>query len=125
MFIVATSPLPPPAVTSNAATVSITVELNTAAEGTADVPAQFALDQNYPNPFNPVTTIAYALPTASDVSLAVYDVLGRRVAVLVEARRAAGRHMARFDASGLPGGVYVYRLQAGSFIATKSLVVLK
>ena len=72
-----------------------------------------------------MTTIAYALPAPSDVSLAVFDVLGRKVSTLVEARQSAGRHTVRFDASALPGGVYVYRLEAGSFTAAKTLVVLK
>ena len=121
----ATAPIQPAAQASNVATVTLTVGLTTATEALADVPAAFALGQNYPNPFNPVTTIAYALPTASDVTLTVYDLLGRPVETLVEAHRPAGRHQAVFEAAGLPSGVYVYRLQAGTFTATKKLVVLK
>ncbi len=124
-FIAATAAVLPPSLMSNTATVSINVEVNTAAENAAEVPAQFALEQNYPNPFNPVTTIVYALPAPSDVSLVVFDVLGRKVSTLVEAPQSAGRHTVRFDASALPGGVYVYRLHAGSFAAAKTLVVLK
>ena len=123
-FVTGSAPVSAP-LASNAATVSISVEVNTAAEDAAEVPVRFALEQNYPNPFNPITTIAYALPTPSAVSLTVFDVLGRKVATLAEAPRSAGRHTVRFDASGLPGGVYVYRLQAGSFTAAKTLVVLK
>ena len=123
-FVTASAPLSIP-LTSNAATVSITVDVNTAAEDAAEVPARFALEQNYPNPFNPVTTIAYALPAPSEVSLTVYDALGRKVATLVEASQAAGRHTVHFDAGSLPGGVYVYRLQAGSFTAARTFVVLK
>ena len=124
-FLAATAPILPAPLTSNAATVSIVVEVNTTAEEAAEVPARFALEQNYPNPFNPVTTIVYALPTPSAVSLTVYDALGRKVATLTEAYQAAGRHSVRFDAGSLPGGVYVYRLQAGSFTAAKTFVVLK
>ncbi len=84
--------------------------LSTMASGSA--PARFDLAQNYPNPFNPVTTIRFALGSMADVTLTVYDVLGRRVAVLVNERREAGTHDVRFDANGLASGVYLYRLQA-------------
>ena len=124
-FLFATAPILPDPLASNAATVSIVVEVNTAAEDGAEVPARFVLEQNYPNPFNPVTTIAYALPAPSDVSLTVFDALGRKVATLVEMPQGAGRHTVRFDAGSLPGGVYVYRLQAGSFTAARTFVVLK
>lgn len=81
--------------------------------------------QNYPNPFNPVTTIRYALPEASTVTLAVYDVMGRQVARLVDSSMNAGTHEATFDASGLPSGVYFYRIQAGSFMETRRMVLMK
>jgi len=88
-------------------------------------PSAFSLEQNYPNPFNPVTTIRFSLARTVDVNLAVYDVLGRRVTLLVNERKNAGVHEVNFDASRLSSGVYFYRLQAGDFTQSKKLVVLK
>ena len=92
---------------------------------TGPVPQELALHQNYPNPFNPNTTIGYELPKSSKVKLSVYDMLGREVSVLVDDRRDAGVHEAKFDGSGLSGGVYFYRLQAGDFVQAKTFVLLK
>ena len=91
----------------------------------SELPTEVGLSQNYPNPFNPQTTIDYALPQASDVSLVVYDMLGREVDVLVDGPQAAGRHMVRFDANHLPNGTYVYRLVAGDKTITRTMVLLK
>ena len=78
-----------------------------------ELPTEVALLGNYPNPFNPETTIRYALPQAGNVRLAVYDLLGQEVAVLVDGSRPAGHHTVRFDGDDLPSGSYVYRLQVG------------
>jgi lysophospholipase L1-like esterase len=86
--------------------------------------AGFTLEQNYPNPFNPRTTIVFETPKSSEVTLSVYDILGREVSVLVNERMGAGVHEATFDASGLATGVYLYRLQAGEIMQTKKLMVL-
>lgn len=91
----------------------------------AGVPAQATLAQNYPNPFNPSTTIRYELPAASQVRLSVFDMLGREVSVLVDERKEAGVHEARFDGSGLASGVYLYRMQSGEFVQTKQLVLVR
>lgn len=91
----------------------------------AGVPRDFALWQNYPNPFNPSTVIVYELPVVSDVVLKVYDMLGREVATLVRTRQAAGRYRATFNAQNLSSGVYLYRLQAGSFVQTKKMMLIK
>ncbi|MDW8466925.1 MAG: alpha-amylase family glycosyl hydrolase [Chloroherpetonaceae bacterium] len=92
----------------------------------ATVPKTFALEQNYPNPFNPTTTIRYQLPVASDVSLKVYDVLGREIATLVRARQAAGAYQVQWSAdAGLSSGVYFYRLQAGNFVQTRKMMLIK
>jgi N-acetylneuraminic acid mutarotase len=91
----------------------------------AALPTVYVLDQNYPNPFNPSTTIKYELPKPVQVRLSVYDMLGREVSVLVNERREAGVHEVRFDGSGLSSGVYFYRLQAGDFVQSKRMLVLK
>ena len=97
----------------------------TAVEAEAGVPEAFALHQNYPNPFNPETTICFGLPEAAEVRLLVYDVTGREVARLVDEALPAGQHRARWDASGLPSGTYLYRLTAGPLSQTKALTLLK
>ncbi|MFN3386137.1 MAG: alpha-amylase family glycosyl hydrolase [Candidatus Thermochlorobacter sp.] len=96
-------------------------------QDTKSTPQVFALEQNYPNPFNPTTTIRYQLPQATTVSLKVFDVLGREVATLVNARQAAGQYSVQFSAGdkALSSGVYFYRLQAGNFVETKKMVLIK
>jgi len=89
------------------------------------LPQTFALYQNYPNPFNPTTVISYQLPVASEVRLIVYDVLGREVATLVNDRKAAGTYEVPFVARGLASGVYFCRIQAGTFMDTKKLLLLR
>jgi hypothetical protein len=91
----------------------------------AELPTEFALRGNYPNPFNPVTTIEYDVPSERHVTLAVYDALGRAVSTLVDEAKPAGVHRAVFRADGLPSGLYLYRLTAGDFTATRTMVVLK
>jgi len=88
-------------------------------------PKQFALAQNYPNPFNPITMIRYELPERADVSLKVYDILGREVATLVNATQGQGSYQVPFNASTLSSGVYFYRLKAGSFMQTKKMLLVK
>ncbi len=90
-----------------------------------NAPRTFLLEQNYPNPFNPSTTIRYQLPVASEVKLEVYDVLGKKVATLVNERQAAGYYQYVWNANGLSSGVYLYRLQAGRFIETKKMMLVK
>ena len=92
---------------------------------TAGVPAQFQLDQNYPNPFNPSTTIAYALPEPSRVRLVIYNMLGQQVAELVSAEQPAGTHSVVWNASGYSSGLYLMRLEAGSYTATRKLQLVK
>jgi hypothetical protein len=89
------------------------------------VPGTFTLYQNYPNPFNHSTEIRFDLAEEASVRLVVYNVQGQEVARLAHGPMQAGTHVVSWHAEGLPGGVYYYRLQAGSFRATQSLVLLK
>ncbi len=91
----------------------------------AGIPTVFGLSQNYPNPFNSTTVVGSQLPVAGNVKLAVYDMLGREVALLVNERRAAGHYQDKLDGSRLASGVYLYRLSAGGFTQTRRLVLLK
>ncbi len=88
-------------------------------------PTTFSLDQNYPNPFNPSTAISYHLSAFSVVTVKVFDVLGREVATLVNQASPAGSYTVRWDASGQPSGVYIYRLQAGNQVTVKKMVFMK
>lgn len=88
-------------------------------------PRVFSLEQNYPNPFNPTTNIQFQVPNVSFVSLKVFDVLGNEVSTLVYEDRPPGVYQVEFNASDLPSGVYFYKLQAGNFVETKKLLLLK
>jgi hypothetical protein len=89
------------------------------------IPAEFALHQNFPNPFNPGTTIRFALPRSTMVSLKVYDLLGQEILTLVDGEQRPGVYNVRFDASRISSGMYIYRICAGDFIAAKRLLLLK
>jgi polyhydroxybutyrate depolymerase len=91
------------------------------------LPAEYILSQNYPNPFNPETTISYKLSVASHVTLKVYDMLGREVALLVDGYKNPGTYNAKFNTHnyGLTSGIYFYQLRSGSFVETKKLVLMK
>ena len=101
-----------------------TKELVSAEPGT-EVPDDYALNGNYPNPFNPTTVISYQLPEAGHVRLEVYDVMGRRVAVLVDEPTGAGSHEVSFDASEFSSGTYIYRIEAGSFVDSRIMMFVK
>jgi minor extracellular serine protease Vpr len=94
-------------------------------EENPELPASITLGQNYPNPFNPETRIRFTLPAAGDVSLAVYDLLGRRVSELANGRMEAGNHTFSFNGSGLSSGIYFYRLQTGGTVLTRKMMLLK
>lgn len=88
-------------------------------------PNTFGLEQNYPNPFNPGTVIRYAMPSAGNVTLTVYNSLGEEVARLVDQFVEAGTHEVDFNAANLPSGLYLYKLNAGSFTSVKKMVLMK
>ena len=95
-------------------------------KGNYSVPEAFTVYQNHPNPFNPSTQISFALPTAERVTLKVFDLTGKEIAaLLLNERKASGVHAVTFDAQHLPSGVYLYRLQAGEFMETKRMVLIR
>jgi hypothetical protein len=94
-------------------------------DAATEMPTQYELYNAYPNPFNPSTTIRFDLPEATKVRLAVYDMLGREVAVLADGERPAGQYSIRFDAGKLSSGMYIYRLQTGDYTQTKKLMLMK
>jgi len=93
------------------------------------VPTEYKLEQNYPNPFNPETRIRYQVSSISPVTLKIYDILGNEIATLVNEQKEPGYYEVDFSATGgafqLASGVYIYRLQAGQFVSTKKMMVLK
>ena len=100
----------------------------TAIEKLDELPTSYSLSQNYPNPFNPSTSIRYSLPKAGMVTLKVYDILGREAATLVKEIQAAGTYVVHLDPSmgkNLATGVYIYRIEAGSFTDVKKMLLLK
>jgi hypothetical protein len=88
-------------------------------------PKEYNVSQNYPNPFNPTTKIKFQIVEQGNVSLKVFDILGKEVATLVNEELSAGTYEATFDASGLTSGIYFYRLEAGSFVETRKMIYLK
>lgn len=90
-----------------------------------NIPEEFKLAQNYPNPFNPITTITFTLPERIDVKLMLIDILGREVMIIESGIFEAGEHKVILNAINIPSGVYLYRLQAGSFVSTKKLILMK
>jgi hypothetical protein len=94
-------------------------------EAEKELPTEYRLEQNYPNPFNPSTTIQFSLPRSGFVTLKVFSILGEEVATLASEELPAGRYTTRWNANGLPSGVYFYRLQTGDFAETKKLVLVK
>jgi streptogramin lyase len=104
----------------------LTVETSvTNQEETKSLPTDFVLNQNYPNPFNPTTKISFSIPSSLFTSLIVYDILGNEVATLVNEEKSTGNYEVQFDASNHSSGVYLYKIQAGNFVETKKMVLMK
>lgn len=94
-------------------------------EANSEQPISYTLEQNYPNPFNPTTQIQFSLPEQAQVNISIYNVVGQKVGEAVNRLLEAGQHSVSFDASGLPSGIYFYKMQAGSFQDIKKLTVIK
>ncbi len=88
-------------------------------------PGSFQLEQNYPNPFNPSTSIAFTLPESAHVTLEVFNIQGQHMATLVNSTMNAGAHTVNFNASQMASGLYLYRLQTGSFVQTRKMQLIK
>ncbi|MBN2009601.1 T9SS type A sorting domain-containing protein [candidate division KSB1 bacterium] len=91
----------------------------------AAMPDQFVPHQNYPNPFNPTTIISYRLPIAGNVKLSIFNSIGQRIATLVSGEQPAGVHRIEWDATDCASGIYVCRLQTGSFSATQKMLLIR
>ena len=102
-----------------------TYEYSDVVEVDVQAPLEFALDQNYPNPFNPSTSIQYSIPETGNVRLAVFNLIGEEVAVLVNGTVQAGHYEVSFNASSLPSGVYLYKLQSANSVEVKKMMLLK
>ena len=89
------------------------------------IPNRFHLAQNYPNPFNPTTFIEFELPRSSEVTLKIYNIVGEDVSTLLYVSLLSGFHSVKWDAANLASGVYLYRLQAGDYVDTKKMVLMK
>lgn len=101
------------------------IEGTTGVEGNEQIPENYQLSQNFPNPFNPVTVIKYQLPMSGNVSLKIYDVLGKEVATLVNETQQAGSYTINFNGANLASGVYYYKISAGEFVSVKKMVLMK
>ena len=104
--------------------VSIFTSL-TGIEDKKDRPQNFTLAQNFPNPFNPMTSIEYSVVQSQNVTIKVFNVLGKEVAVLVNEKKEPGTYIAEFKTNGLPSGLYFYRMETGGFVQTKKMILLK
>jgi len=115
-----------PLVPSNDGGVFKTIDpVSDVEETSTDIPNTFNLKQNYPNPFNPSTIIKYSVPENGFVKLSVYNLVGEEVNVLVNETVNAGFYEVTFNAANLPSGTYFYRIQAGNYIETKKMVLMK
>ncbi|MBK7631116.1 MAG: T9SS type A sorting domain-containing protein [Ignavibacteriales bacterium] len=89
------------------------------------VPTEYELSQNYPNPFNPSTTIRFSLPKETQLKINIYNMLGELVQILAEGKYEAGYHKVTFNASSLPSGAYIYRIESSNFVQVRKMVLIK
>ncbi|NUM72646.1 MAG: T9SS type A sorting domain-containing protein, partial [Ignavibacteriaceae bacterium] len=100
-------------------------EVLSADENDQNRPKEYMLQQNYPNPFNPSTMITFSVPKESRVEIKLYDILGQEIRSLFDGVKQPGIHSVMFDASGLPGGIYIFTMNSGNFNMSKKMVLLK
>ncbi len=112
-------------ISSNGGNITIPIDYLVDVEKLTEIPIEFSLSQNYPNPFNPSTSIEFAVPRETNVSIKIYDMLGKEVATLLNEVKKQGTYKVIFDASTLASGVYVYRIETSEFVDTKKLILLK
>jgi dienelactone hydrolase len=105
--------------------MSFVVNIPTDVNSEKDTPFEFYLEQNFPNPLNPSTTIKYSIPKSSQVSLKIFNMLGEELETLVNEEKTVGTYEVNWNAANLPSGVYFYRLQAGNFVQTKKMILMK
>jgi hypothetical protein len=105
--------------------IKTTTDVSNIKQNNEIIISDFSLHQNYPNPFNPTTKIKYQIPELSFVTIKVFDVLGNEIATLVNEEKTLGRYEVEFNASEYPSGIYFYRLQAGPFVESKKMVLMK
>jgi hypothetical protein len=102
-----------------------TFEYSNIVEADVKTPTEFELSQNYPNPFNPSTVISYQLPVSSNVTLKIYDILGNKISTLVNEEKSAGEYEITFNATGLPSGIYFYKLTSGEYNQSRKMLLIK
>lgn len=102
-----------------------TFEYSSSVEVDGVTPTEFSLKQNYPNPFNPSTSIRFTIPTESNVKISVYNLIGQKVAEVVNSKFSAGNHSVDFNSSNLSSGIYLYKIEAGSFTSVKKMQLMK
>ena len=100
-------------------------EYSKAIEVDLGAPKKFELSQNYPNPFNPITTIRFSLPEAGNVKLTLFNILGQEIKTIVNEYKESGVHTINFDASELNSGMYIYKIEAGTFVQTRKMTLVK
>ncbi len=110
---------------TNVPVASATTITSIESNNDSELPTNFTLEQNYPNPFNPSTTIRFSIPNTGNVSLKIYDLLGQEILTLVNEQLSAGSYNVNFNAGELTSGIYFYRIETGSFTATKKLMLVK
>ena len=112
-------------ITTNGGNITIPIDYLVDVEKLSSVPKEFILSQNYPNPFNPTTVIEFSLPQTSNVSLKIYDVLGREVKELLNDKKTSGTYMVNFDAGNLSSGLYFYKLDTDNFSKVRKMLLVK